>query len=424
MGSLLRQLLGRSRAEMRIARMVLLLALLPGWNLIADEKPKVLWSVDLRSNGIKEAIWEYHYWGAWEGIAANTKTVAVALRCPSAPLGKGPYRGEWEVRLLVFDARTGNLLAQRGPWTDMNLFTLRSTAEGNYLLLLQPRRGWGAGAKETLLLLSAGGEELKRLELENSRRKGIFLPPNVFQSPSGKALVVESESSDGWQYQVLATDTLEARMHWTETAGATRPTVIAVSDEKVLASNELWGEPVFNSNKRKPEFFVREFGAPWSNSSRVGLAANEKGEDAFLPTAFLGEGEFVGQACRNPNCWEVAVAERDGRVVSRHRLPRSSGYNLVRTPPTVTKDERYFAVEQFHESDLSHWWDSTMDMSAFGVKFFVYVWDVKAENPIVKITLGERLHAYCFVEGETLSLAVLDGPNLRLLSIETRGAAR
>lgn len=409
---------------MRIAGMLLLLALLSGFSLLADEKPKVIWSVDLRSNGIDETIWKYHYWGAWAGIAANENTVAVALRCPSTPLGKGLYRGRWEVRLLVFDARTGKLLAQRGPWSDINLFTLRSTAQGNFLLLLQPARNWGAGAKDTLLLLSPDGEELKRLDLENARREGRVFPPNVFQSPSGRTVLVEVESESGWQYQVFETDTLEPRMHWSETAEAKRPAVIAISDEKILASIELWGQPVFNWNKRKQEFFMREFGSPWSNSSRVGLAADEKGEDAFLPTAFLGEREFVGQAFRNPNCWKVAVVEPDGRVVSRHRLPRSSGYNLVSTPPTVTKYGRYFAIEQFHESDLSRWWDTGMDMSAFGVKFFVYVWDVKAENPIAKITLGERLHGYCFVEGETPALAVLDGPNLKLLSIEARGAAR
>jgi hypothetical protein len=67
---------------------------------------------------------------------------------------------------------------------------------------------------------------------------------------------------------------------------------------------------------------------------------------------------------------------------------------------------------------LSHWWGDKADMWSFGVKYFVYVWDAKDENPIAKITFDETLHGYCFVEGETPALAALDGPNLKLLSID------
>jgi hypothetical protein len=75
-------------------------------------------------------------------------------------------------------------------------------------------------------------------------------------------------------------------------------------------------------------------------------------------------------------------------------------------------------MELSHESDLSHWWGDKADMWSFGVKYFVYVWDAKDENPIAKITFDETLHGYCFVEGETPALAALDGPNLKLLSID------
>ena len=406
---------------MRIARIVLLLTLLPGLSLRAEEKPKVIWSVDLRANGVDEAVWKYRYWGYFVGIAVNANRVVVALRCPSAPLTKGPYRGQWEVRLPVFDARTGKLLTQRGPWRDIYLFTLRSTAEGNFLLILQPN--YTKAANETVLLLSSEGEELKRLDLEYSRRKGVPGPPKVFLSASGRTSLIESRSDDIWRYRVLSADTLEPRMMWNETAQSGRPAAVAISDEDILAAEEYKADYPGYAGKRKQKFFVRKLGDVWSDSSRSLPTTGNNEDSIFLPTAFLNNQEIVGQACNNPNCWKMALAKTDGSIVSRYRIPKSLGYSAARGLVSVKKDGRYFATELFHESSLSHWWDTDADMWSFGDKFLVYVWDTKAEGPIAKITLGERLHAYCFVEGETPSLAVLDGRDLKLLSIDAKALA-
>jgi hypothetical protein len=85
-GNALKQLFGPLRTELRIARMLLLLTLLPGLNLSAEEKLKVLWSMDLRSSGVCNSTWKLQAWGHLVGIAANPTRVVVALRCPSAPL--------------------------------------------------------------------------------------------------------------------------------------------------------------------------------------------------------------------------------------------------------------------------------------------------------------------------------------------------
>jgi len=403
--------------------MLLLLTILPGLNLLADEKPKVIWSVDLRSSGVDEAIWKVAYGGVTAGIAANTKTVAVALRCPSTPLGKGLDRGPWEVRLLVFDARSGKLLARRGPWTDIGRFTLRSTASGNYLLQLDPAQKWDERTKETLLLLSPDGEELKRLELKYAQEKSTFFPPAVFKSQSGRTLLVDSESNNGRQYQVLETDTLETRMHWTDPAEGTSLFSVAISDEEILTSVDAWTEFGYTPFQNAHKFFLRELGEAKSNSTSFGLATNEKVENAFRPTTFLNNQELVGQVCGDPNCWKLAAVRTDGSVGFQYKIPKSLGFNVRYGAITPTKDGRHFAMELFHESDLSRWWGSSVDMWSFGVKFLVYVWDAKAESPIARLTFGEHLHGYCFVEGETPVLAVLDGPNLKLLSIEAKGAA-
>ncbi|MGB2676971.1 MAG: hypothetical protein WAN12_07810 [Candidatus Acidiferrum sp.] len=406
---------------MKIARIVLLLTLLPGLSLRAEEKPKVIWSVDLRSNGVDEAVWNYRYWGYSVGVAANASRVVVAYSNPSAARTSAIYEGPWEVRLIVFDVRTGRLLSQhsqRGPWRGKIEFMVRSTADGNFLLLLDPINRWGEKATGTIVLLSADGEELKRLDLEYSQRKGTYVRPMVFQSSSGRNLLVESRGDDAWRYQVLSTDTLETRMQWTEAAEALRPATIAISDEEILATDEFWAEYPGSRSDREQKFYARKFGEAWTDASRSGFATGKAGDGVFLPTAFLNNQDVVGQACNNPKCWRMALAKTDGSIVARYLIPRSLGYTAARGRVSVTMDGRYFATELFHESSLSHWWNTDADMWSFGYKFLVYVWDAKDENPIAKITFDETLHGYCFVEGETPALAALDGPNLKLLSID------
>lgn len=409
---------------MKIARMLLLLTMLPGFSLIADEKPDVIWSVDLRTTGIGETVWKGAYWGVHAGVAASASTVAVALRCPSSPLTKGSYRGQWEVRLLVFDKGTGKLLAQRGPWRDVYPSVLRSTARGNFLLFLQPMGKASEKPKqipkEILLLLSPSGEELKRMDLEQSRREGILSSPKVYLSSTGGTLLVEAESDNGRQYQVLAADSLELGMQWSDKAETIW--AVAISDEGMLGHQIIRQNSQGNRWINRQKFFLGRFGESWRDfsSSRATMGENE--DSVFLPSNFLINGQVFGPVCDKKDCTKVVVAQTDGKIVSRYMIPKSSGFKSTRSA-TVMKDGRYLTLERARESDLSRWWDSSMDMWSFGVKYFVYIWDAKMEDPIAKITLGERLHAYCFVEGETPELAVLDGPNLKLLSIETKGAA-
>jgi hypothetical protein len=165
-----------------------------------------------------------------------------------------------------------------------------------------------------------------------------------------------------------------------------------------------------------------KFGETWSDFSSSALAARKNESSHFRPIGFLNNQEVVGQVCDSKDCWEVAVAQTDGSVVSHYRIPKSLGFSATSGPVIVTKEGRCFATELVHESDLSDWWDYDVDMWSFGVKYLVYVWDAKFENPVAKITLTERLHGYCFTEGETPALAVLDGPNLKLVSIDTKAS--
>ncbi len=407
---------------MKTTLMLLLLAMLPGFSLIADEKPKVIWSMNLRTTGIDETVRKGAYWGIQAGVAASANTVVVALRCPSSPLTKGSYRGQWEVRLFVFDTKSGKLVAKREPWKDIRRFVLRSTATGNYLLQLDPAGRWDKETKEILLLLSPEGEELKRVELKYARGESIFFPPKVFESQSGRTLLVETESNNDQQYQVLGTDTLETMMVWTDPADVTRIFSVAISDKELLSSVDARTEFGYSPFQNVPKLFLRELGEARSNSRSFGLAANGKVENAFRPTAFLNDQELVGQVRADPNCWQLAAVRTDGSLGFQYKIPKSLGFNVRYGAVTPAKDGRHFAMELRHESDLSRWWSSSVDMWSFGVEFFVYVWDAKATNPIAKFKFGERLHAYCFVDGETPALAVLDGPNVTLLSIEAKVA--
>jgi hypothetical protein len=143
---------------------------------------------------------------------------------------------EWSHSLLLFDANSGALLAQR----DLGLaglgVDLHATSQGNFILELDHLGSPSGGVKQTLLLFSPAGEKVKELDLPTSTdpRETLW---TTLMSPTRSTLLARQQEPA--RYEILDANSLEVRF-----AGAqanSDPAVVSIRDQAACLSSGYTG---------------------------------------------------------------------------------------------------------------------------------------------------------------------------------------
>lgn len=399
------------------------------------------WSVDLRNYGIQE-------WRDSNGLrmssdfrmAAANNAIAIALGNPSVKTQTGDPRtrangANWQILLLVFDAKTGSLRSKGGPWTADSSFELFSTSQGNFLLLLRHYSAASEEPGETLLLFSSAGNELKKFSLPPS----ILLPKpgsktrsrttwNIFRvSSSGGTVLIGQTLEDGVHYKLLEADTLNTKLEWTAETGPKARTVIALSDKELLGLGKPESPQQKDASNGPGQLFVKEYDGSWTPFPiSLDLSSHAIWASPYPnQLAFLSEHTLVGVVSkREKNDAPVAVVRTDGATVFSPIIPKLAENTTLFGPVNVSQDGRYFSVGFQHRPWLSHLmldvWQ--MDIAFQSDEFVLVVWESSRPISLAQLQLGSvyDVRGLSFVLDDPPSIALLGRSTLKVVPVRVR----
>jgi hypothetical protein len=115
--------------------------------------------------------------------------------------------------MVVFDSKTGGVLAHRSWPATVPEFSLGATNKGNFLLHVENYSCESFDlSPSTLLLLSPELREIKRLELQGD----ITGAWSITVSQSGESVLLSRRRGKLYEHQLADTETLAPRQHWTD----------------------------------------------------------------------------------------------------------------------------------------------------------------------------------------------------------------
>jgi hypothetical protein len=363
-------------------------------------------------------------------LAATNSVVAVALGIPDSPaIGDNwatLYSGPWIVTLLLFDANNGKLKKKSGPWSGDPSFELHPTGQGNFLLLLRHLQRESQDPGETLLLLSSSGEELKKLDLPESKSTSRRGWSEFLVSPGGHMLLLGQIRDGNVHYRALEADTLEVKFEWTRDAGSDSPGIVALSDKELLGFRDSHSPEKPRGSDPEREVFVRSFDGPWHPLNTTLDVSNRGGTGQGLhPTqlAFLSDTVLVGV---HPSSKErdgsIVEIQSDGTVLSRPVIPVLPDRTTLTGPVAVSAGGRYFAVGFDHQPWISHLLLDvmTMDITFWPDESLFLVWETSNPEPVARIPVGSELRAFSFAPDDRPALAYITGSKLQMIRIQPK----
>lgn len=391
------------------------------------------WSVDLNDYSLMEGRSEDGKTHRAEvSLAATNSVIAVALgNPPSMAAANGPadlFRSPWKVTLLLFDASDGKLKKKIGPWSCDFSFELYPTAQGNFLLLLRHFYSEKEDPGETLYLLSASGEELKKMDVLPSIIRSRPDWSKFLVSPGGHMVLLGQIRDDAVHYRALEADTLETKFEWTREAGSDSPGIIALSDKELLGFRGTKNQEKPRETDEERDVFVRSFDGPWHPLNTT-LDANHRGRvgQGLHPTqlAFLSDAVLVGvHLKRNETDGSIVALRSDGTILSRPVIPKLPDRTRLTGPVAVSAGGRYFAVGFEHQPWISHLLLDvmTMDITFWDDDSLVLVCEASNPEPVARVPLGTDLRALSFSPDGPPTLAFISGSKLQVLRIQPKAS--
>ena len=202
----------------------------------AGENAKPLWSVSLMPQGYHRNILTPSNYTLVGGLAVANDTVGVALGNDPHSGGKHYWSGPWNVFVVLYDAKIGKFLSEKGPWLSSSGFKLISTSNGNFLLFLTPIVDGSRYLPGKLVLLSASGEQLKELQFDFTKDGARPAGIQFYSSPSGGTVMLAAMWDGEVRYEILNADNAQVSREWVEIRNPQKrgPWVIQISDDQLL----------------------------------------------------------------------------------------------------------------------------------------------------------------------------------------------
>lgn len=148
--------------------------------------------------------------GSSAEVSVSNGRVAVAFDVSKQGAGVCP---EFPVHMVVFDGKTGGVIAHRSWPATVPEFSLGATDKGNFLLLVENYSCESSDlSPSTLLLLSPDLHEIKRMELQGDRT-GAW---SITVSQSGESVLLSRRRGKLCEHQLADAETLTPRQHWTD----------------------------------------------------------------------------------------------------------------------------------------------------------------------------------------------------------------
>ena len=370
----------------------------------AQENPKPIWSASLKPQGFHRSEIFPANNTAIGGVAPTRDVVAVALGIRARDDLKQGSPRRWEVSLILYDSRTGALIAKKGPWESGHGFCLRSTSDGRLLLFLPASLNGNHPVAGKLLLLSSFGDVIKELLLD-SFGGAPTLWVSFMASASLRTILLIARWPDQVVYRVLDANNLDTRMDWNEVPTKTEPRVYEISDDQMLGTSN------------DGVLFVRSFNTSWRVLRTPRLSPSRL---IYLPNVahFGGSGVVLGPAQVTEEGFEIPILkEEDGNIISAQTAPKLYDYIYFPRPLEVSSDRSLFGLEVMYENQLSHWWDHTLDIDPVGAKYVVYVWQIRTVSPVVRLETNGHMTELSFFPPGTREFVLLDGDVLKAFSL-------
>ena len=378
--------------------------------MLADEEAKSLWSVSLKPQWYHRDILIPSNYTLVGGLAVANDTVGVALGNNHHSGGKQYWRRPWKVFVLLYDAKTGKFVSEKGPWLSGSGFKLISTSNGNFLLFLSPIVDGSRYFPGELVLLSASGEQLKELQFDFTKDGASPAGIQFYSSPSGGTVMLAAMWDDEVRYEVLNADNVRVSREWVEVRDPKKrePWTIQISDDQLLG-----GVAGIKG------YYVKRFAGEWKALEQPVPEQEDIEDRKFQPTmpGFLKDRVFIGQTYATGDTLVTPAFREDGMPFSQYVIQKLPDYNYFRLPPVVSQDGRLLALHLIHENKITHWWACDMDMDPAGASYYWYVWESQAKYPIATIKIS-RHAVYCsfFPQGVT-KIVVLDDDRLKVFPL-------
>ncbi len=312
-------------------------------------------------------------------LVANNSSVGVALESGD------PTHGPWRSALLVFDADTGKLRQECGPWNGQMIADFSATASGNFLVTWEPFPGT-RNATAKLSLLSPSCIELQNLSLsaaKDSRQSGW----NVLLSPSRRTLLTTDTKAGTITFVVRDADTFAVHLEWQQPK-SDEMRVVSVSDAGVLA---LKAKEPSDSGFGPAEILYRAFGsAAWHNVTDTLASINRDAFVAFLTNdTFLEAAEIGKLEICYPTEEKIELRQVTGQLTSSKALARDAhavDFPLIGSL-ALSADGRFFGnVVRFTKVG---WFWCNFDLRLEHP--YLYVWATSTLKPVTVVSLGDLI---------------------------------
>lgn len=374
------------------------------------------WSINLRIYGYHRGeLGNAYDYTSHTRIAASENVVSLAIDnlAPTSRITK-PYgyaEASWTISLFFFDAHSGKLLAEAGPWTSGLAFQLFSNSQGNFLLHLwnhslsstQQKRG------ESLLLISPVGGLLKELPLWDTASETDQAQRHdwrVLISPTRKMLLVSQSQGGGCHYELLDANTLAKQSEWND-VGDSYPTILAITDTQLMAVRKSTKQPQSSVSNEENEVVVRTFGGEWR---RFGAST---GSWKFLSdTTIAGLVEVPGKSDLGPNAYRLVVERDDGTSLLSAKIEEKDE-RLTLPEQIVTSPDARHVAGLF---DLVSTWRIWRELDMGPERAVLYVWAVPNPEPVLKLKVNDQFANYCFSPDGSW-VAIADRMTLRMIRI-------
>lgn len=309
-------------------------------------------------------------------LAADKTSVAVALESGD------PSHGPWKSSILVFDANTGKLRQQCGPWDGQMIAGFSATASGNFLVTSEPFLG-ARNAAAKLSLLSPSCTELQNLALSTAKGNGQNRW-NVLLSPSRRTLLTADTTRGTVSFTIRDADTFAVHFEWQEPE-SDEMRAASVSDAGVLALKPKKSSSV---GFGPAEIFYRAFGTTtWHNVTDTLASANRDVFAAFLTNDTFLEAAEVGELeiCY-PTQEGIELRRITGQLISSKTIAKRAHAIDVPLVGSVAASVsgRYFG-SVLRISNVGWFWCNT-DMRL--EHYYLYVWSSSALTPVAIVRLG------------------------------------
>jgi hypothetical protein len=372
----------------------------------ADSPKRPKWSVDLVQHGFHtyESGSDHDYTTLTE-VAATETVIAVGMMnlSPTSRLTRpyGDASTRWDLSLLFFDAKTGKLLAKRGPWRGDFAFTLFASSRGNFIVRLWNYHGQEGKRGERLLLFSSGGEQITDLFMEAPATDQNAHQWLVRISPSRSTLLLEQLRGGGVYGEILDANTLNKLSEWTDNR-RDAPGILDISDSHMLGVCDSANPGRAPMEKSRNALCIRTFDGPWRPFS------------AYSRDAFLSDQVVVRlEDLEKEHGVRLTEMQIDGTALLSHAFQKR-GYDLSsRTQITPSPDGRHFA-----SVIVSLWWFwRELDMGPEDIE--LYIWVLNEPEPVLKVKLASQIDELSFSPDGTW-LALEDWHTLRVIPLQSR----